>query len=437
MSYSKIIINEKWQLNSKIGEGSFGIIFSAHNVKNKEELVAIKLENIDYNKRLLQVEISALKRLQRSRYVPRFFESGSEQNFNFLVMELLGSNLTDIKKQQPDKKFGLNIGCKICIELIHSIQSVHELRYIHRDIKPSNFVIGKNNLNKIYLIDFGLAKCYTDKQGVHLNPRTETGFRGTARYASITSHNQEDLSRRDDMWSLFYVLVELIVGQLPWHDLKEKDQIKLMKLKHTPEELVKDLPSEFMSIIKHIQSLSFFDTPDYEYIRSLLYGIIVTNNSLDLPFPWEEEKNKRKSGSNEKFKLVSKDNMFSLSSNTSLESQDKAFGTSQPKISHSQSKSEDNIDNGENKIKSEDIQLDQNGENNKSHEVLKLDDELHQLDEAHEKLDDEMNLEIMEEVLVDTEPDKKGSTTSTISLINQTKSDQETNQCIYCRCNIM
>jgi len=129
--------------------------------------------------------------------------------------------------------------------------------------------------------------------------------------------------------------------------------------------------------------------------------------------------------------------MFSLSSNTSLESQDKAFGTSQPKISHSQSKSEDNIDNGENKIKSEDIQLDQNGENNKSHEVLKLDDELHQLDEAHEKLDDEMNLEIMEEVLVDTEPDKKGSTTSTISLINQTKSDQETNQCIYCRCNIM
>jgi len=326
------------------GEGSFGIIFSALNMNNEEEVVAVKLENIDFNKRLLQVEIYALKRLQRSRYVPRYIESGTDQNYNFLVMEFLGLNLTDIKKQQPDKKFGLLIGCKIGIELINAIQSIHDLRFIHRDIKPSNFVIGrKNNNRKIYVIDFGLAKCYTDKNGEHLKSRSETGFRGTARYASIRSHNLEDLSRRDDMWSLFYVIIEFIVGQLPWHDVKDKDQIKNIKLKYTPEELVKDLPGELMSIVIHLNSLSFGDKPDYEYIRSLLYGLLVTNNSLETPFPWEQEQKRYSLPTpNGKFKLVANDNIFSNNSSYSHNSLDKVVGTSQPKLSNSQdNKTED------------------------------------------------------------------------------------------------
>jgi len=208
MSYSKIIINEKWQLNSKIGEGSFGIIFSAHNVKNKEELVAIKLENIDYNKRLLQVEISALKRLQRSRYVPRFFESGSEQNFNFLVMELLGSNLTDIKKQQPDKKFGLNIGCKICIELIHSIQSVHELRYIHRDIKPSNICLNSKGEGK--LSDFGMSTELKDSLS------KAKSVCGTQNYMSPERILGDAYNFKSDIWGLGITLYQAATGTFPY-----------------------------------------------------------------------------------------------------------------------------------------------------------------------------------------------------------------------------
>lgn len=35
---------------------------------------------------------------------------------------------------------------------------------LHRDIKPDNFLIGRDgNSNKIYMIDFGLAKKYLSK----------------------------------------------------------------------------------------------------------------------------------------------------------------------------------------------------------------------------------------------------------------------------------
>jgi serine/threonine protein kinase len=53
---------------------------------------------------------------------------------------------------------------------------------------------------------------------------------GTARYASINSHNGEELSRRDDIEAIGYLIVFLATGSLPWMDLlgDYKDQ----KYKH-------------------------------------------------------------------------------------------------------------------------------------------------------------------------------------------------------------
>ena len=38
--------------------------------------------------------------------------------------------------------------------------------------------------------------------------------------------NVENLSgRHDDLWSLFYMLVEFANGQLPWRKIKDKEQV--------------------------------------------------------------------------------------------------------------------------------------------------------------------------------------------------------------------
>ncbi len=63
------------------------------------------------------------------------------------------------------------------------------------------------------IIDFGLARKFVDESGVHAPQREQAAFRGSTTYASVHSHEEQDLSRRDDLWSWLYMVVELADGE--------------------------------------------------------------------------------------------------------------------------------------------------------------------------------------------------------------------------------
>ena len=102
--------------------------------------------------------------------------------------------------------------------MIKRIQSVHEERIIHCDIKPENFLIGGSEATKniIYIIDFGLAKFYVSSDSKHIPLKEGKLLTGTARYASINTHNGYELSRRDDIESIGHVILFFLKGSLPW-----------------------------------------------------------------------------------------------------------------------------------------------------------------------------------------------------------------------------
>ena len=269
------IILGKYRILDEVGNGSFGTVFKAENIKT-EEMVAIKIEN-DNNDKSQELEIYKL--LAGETGFPLINETAIVDNKRIVVMEHLGLSLEDLFKFCK-YRFTLKTVIMIGLQALNRIETIHKKGVIHRDIKPDNFLIGYGkNKSKIYLIDFGLSKFYM-RDGCHTPYNRTSNFIGSYRYSSIRNHRGIEQSRRDDLESLAYMLIYFLKGALPWQGQKGSTKSRRSKAIYNVkrnvslEELCEGLPKEFMSFVKHCRLLDFRQEPDYNYLRGLLLAIL-------------------------------------------------------------------------------------------------------------------------------------------------------------------
>ncbi|XP_071450606.1 tau-tubulin kinase homolog Asator isoform X2 [Hetaerina americana] len=283
------VVKERWKVARKIGGGGFGEIYEGLDLVTKEQ-VALKVESARQPKQVLKMEVAVLKRLQGKEHVCRFIGCGRNDRFNYVVMQLQGRNLAELRRAQPRGTFSLSTTIRLGLQILRAVQSIHEVGFLHRDIKPSNFSVGRlpHNSRKVYMLDFGLARQYTTVTGEVRAPRVAAGFRGTVRYASINAHKNKEMGRHDDLWSLFYMLAEFVNGQLPWRKIKDKEQVGLMKEKYDHRLLLKHLPSDLKQFLEHIQSLEYADKPDYAMLTGLFERCMKRRGVKESdPYDWE------------------------------------------------------------------------------------------------------------------------------------------------------
>ncbi|XP_066550194.1 tau-tubulin kinase 2 isoform X2 [Amia ocellicauda] len=283
------LVKERWKVLKKIGGGGFGEIYEAVDLLTREN-VALKVESAQQPKQVLKMEVAVLKKLQGKDHVCRFIGCGRNDRFNYVVMELQGRNLADLRRSMSRGTFTVSTTLRLGRQILESIESIHSVGFLHRDIKPSNFAMGHfpSTCRKCYMLDFGLARQFTNSCLEVRPPRPVAGFRGTVRYASINAHKNKEMGRHDDLWSLFYMLVEFIVGQLPWRKIKDKEQVGKLKETYDHRIMLKHLPPEFTIFLDHICSLDYFKKPDYQLLMSVFENSMRTFGVLENdPYDWE------------------------------------------------------------------------------------------------------------------------------------------------------
>eukprot|EP01017_Pseudomicrothorax_dubius_P009556 TRINITY_DN1326_c0_g1_i5.p1 TRINITY_DN1326_c0_g1~~TRINITY_DN1326_c0_g1_i5.p1 ORF type:complete len:226 (-),score=55.32 TRINITY_DN1326_c0_g1_i5:174-851(-) len=170
---------------------------------------------------------------------------------------------------------------------------------IRDSLKPDNFLMGRGKKQQLlYLIDYGLAKKYISRDGVHIPYKEGKSLTGTARYASVNTHIGIEQGRRDDLEAVGYIMMYFLRGSLPWQNLKTTEKTekykKIMekKIATSAEVLCKGFPSEFAEFITYTRSLKFDEKPNYEYLRKLLRTcrerLNITNNLMDWMSPVTE-----------------------------------------------------------------------------------------------------------------------------------------------------
>ncbi|XP_039761558.1 uncharacterized protein LOC120634812 [Pararge aegeria] len=158
----------------------------------------------------------------------------------------------------------------------------------HTDEIHKEAVLYQSN-GQIYLLDYGLASKFLDSKGDHkvFAMDARKAHDGTLEYSSRDSHVGAH-SRRSDLETLGYNLLDWLTGTLPWKTsevLAEPDLVHILKknfMNDTKLLLKTCFKTEFYpqfleKYLQYIKSLDFTDKPDYDYCRSLFRGELLKN----------------------------------------------------------------------------------------------------------------------------------------------------------------
>jgi serine/threonine protein kinase len=276
-----------------INSGSFGNVFEAVHKKTGDK-VALKIP-IKNDERDGLPSIMSEARIYKNIANPSNgianMKIMKNKDTKIIVMDLLGPSLESLLSKH--KRFGMKTIILLAMSMIDIMKHIHTCGYIHRDIKPDNFAIGYDNPSKLYCIDFGLSKKYLKKNGEHINFSDKKRFCGTARYASIAAHTNQEQSRKDDLESILYILVYMYKGKLPWQGIKHKDKKERYRLigekkqQVTPEELCEGMSKEFVVFLKYVRNLDFDEKPHYSALKKMFLKLYKSRNYKNDKLEWE------------------------------------------------------------------------------------------------------------------------------------------------------
>ncbi|MCX6838114.1 MAG: protein kinase [Verrucomicrobia bacterium] len=238
-------IGDRYRLLDKLGEGGFGVVYRAEQVKPIHRIVAIKIVKAGVTSADILGRFAIEQRtlaIMEHPNIARILDAGeTDIGAPYFVMEMVkGRSIISYCKQNDlDLRQRLALFIPVCRAVNHA----HQKGIIHRDIKPGNIMVMDEAGKAVpKVIDFGIAKVLEGEGSGHTIATGIDQLVGTPGYISPEQieNGSSHVDTRSDVYALGGVFFELICGkplitpsdiaQKPIHvllrDLAEKDPPK-------------------------------------------------------------------------------------------------------------------------------------------------------------------------------------------------------------------
>jgi len=220
------VIKQRFLLDSMIGKGGMGLVFSAID-RRKEEArdpnprVALKVLNADFQRH--EQSFMALQREARKAQtlahpnVVTVFDFDRDGDAVYMTMELLkGRSLESMVREARGKGIGREQALPIILGIAEGLAYAHRKGIVHSDLKPGNVFITGDGTPKI--LDFGIARAVPNVASEEAPDVFDAGSLGayTEAYATNEMVNGVDPHPADDMYALGIIAYELLSGFHPY-----------------------------------------------------------------------------------------------------------------------------------------------------------------------------------------------------------------------------
>jgi len=233
---------EIFELNAKLGEGSYGAVFKAVDSRDGQT-VAIKVLTVENEDAAdLQKEINILKECN-SPYIVKYKGSFEKEGRIWIAMEYCGAgaicDLMAICETTLDEN-------QIAVVMKHSLlglQYLHKKKKIHRDIKAANILL--NHAGDCKLADFGVSK-----ELANTLAKSKTVI-GTPYWMApeVFTEKKTGYDAKADIWSLGITAIECAIGEPPHSSVHPMRAIFLIPKSPPPTLGEGDWSSEFKDFV--------------------------------------------------------------------------------------------------------------------------------------------------------------------------------------------
>ncbi|RXN10526.1 mitogen-activated kinase kinase kinase kinase 5 [Labeo rohita] len=214
---------EKYEKISKIGEGSYGVVFKCRN-RDTGQIVAIKKfvesEDDPIIKKIALREIRMLKQLKHPNLV-NLIEVFRRKRKLHLVFEYCDHTVLNELDRYP-RGVPEHMVKSIIWQTLQAVNFCHKQNCIHRDVKPENILITKHQVIK--LCDFGFARILTGPCDYYTDYVATRWYRAPELLVGDTQYGPPV-----DVWAVGCVFAELLSGAPLWPGKSDVDQLYLIR----------------------------------------------------------------------------------------------------------------------------------------------------------------------------------------------------------------